>query len=232
MEIDLLQLPVEVMLVLDAQELYRFYHANDDEVRALRGVSLAIEAGEMVALVGPSGSGKTTLLMCLAGLDEPDGGIVKVMGSAMTRRPECEKTRLRLKHLGVLRQKDNLFQHLTVLENVLLAQSLCDMPDLGEAAMILSHLGMTARTVSLPAQLSGGEQARAGIAVALICQPEILLLDEPTGETDADSEAAILSLLTDFRRGGGSIIVATHNQAVARAATRTLAMQDGKILDG
>lgn len=220
------------MPLLDARELYRFYHAGDEEVKALRGVSLAIEPGEMIALVGPSGSGKSTLLTCLAGLDEPDGGMVRVMDSAMTRRPESEKTKLRAKHLGVMRQKDNLFPHLTVLENVLLAGALADWEDRTEAADVLDRTGMAARKSSLPAQLSGGEQARAGLAVAMACRPRILLLDEPTGETDAVTEDAILAVLSQFRKSGGAVIVATHNPAVARLATRTLAMLDGKFLDG
>jgi putative ABC transport system ATP-binding protein len=220
------------MPLLDATELYRFYHAGDEEVRALRGVSLAIEPGEMVALVGPSGSGKSTLLTCLAGLDEPDGGTVKVMDCVMTRRPESEKTKLRAKHLGIMRQKDNLFPHLTVLENVLMARMLADGGDPTEAVGVLDRIGMTARKSSLPAQLSGGEQARAGLAVAMACRPLILLLDEPTGETDAITEDAILGVLSEFRKGGGAVIVATHNPAIARLATRTLAMLDGKFLDG
>jgi putative ABC transport system ATP-binding protein len=220
------------MPLLDARELYRFYHAGEEEVQALRGVSLAIEPGEMVALVGPSGSGKSTLLMCLAGLDEPDGGMVKVMDCIMTRRPESEKTKLRAKHLGIMRQKDNLFPHLTVLENVRIARRLANDEDQTEGVDVLDRIGMTARKSSLPAQLSGGEQARAGLAVAMACHPPVLLLDEPTGETDAVAEDAILAVLSEFRKSGGAVIVATHNPAIARVATRTLAMLDGKILDG
>ncbi|MBB4245634.1 MULTISPECIES: ATP-binding cassette domain-containing protein, partial [Rhizobium] len=102
------------MSVLEAAELYRFYHAGDDEVVALRGVALALDAGEFTALRGPSGSGKSTLLACLAGLDEPDGGVVSVLGERMTRRPEPERARLRARHFGMLMQSGNLFDHLTV----------------------------------------------------------------------------------------------------------------------
>jgi putative ABC transport system ATP-binding protein len=154
------------------------------------------------------------------------------MDCIMTRRPESEKTKLRAKHLGIMRQKDNLFPHLTVLENVLMARMLADRGDPTEAVDVLDRIGMTARKSSLPAQLSGGEQARAGLAVAMACRPLILLLDEPTGETDAITEDAILGVLSEFRKGGGAVIVATHNPAIARLATRTLAMLDGKFLDG
>ncbi|MER3462809.1 MAG: ABC transporter ATP-binding protein, partial [Armatimonadota bacterium] len=106
------------MSTLEATDLYRFYHVGDEETRALRGVSLRIEPGELVAVVGTSGSGKSTLLACLAGLDEPDGGFVDLLGQRLTRRPEEERARLRARHVGVLMQSDNLFEHLSILGNV------------------------------------------------------------------------------------------------------------------
>jgi putative ABC transport system ATP-binding protein len=232
MEAHLIELQVEVMQLLDARELYRFFHAGDEEVMALRGVSFAIGEGEMIALVGPSGSGKSTLLMCLAGLDEPDGGTVWLKGHILSRRPEMEKTRLRAKYLGLMRQRDNLFPHLTVLENVQIARVLAGDREGTDKTDVLDRMGMGARQSALPAQLSGGEQARAGIAVAMACRPQILLLDEPTGETDADTEKTILSLLADFRKDGGAVVVATHNHLVGRMATRAATMEDGRIVDG
>ena len=220
------------MKTLEAKELYRFFHAGDEEVKALRGIDLTLNAGEMIALVGPSGSGKSTLLMCLAGLDEPDGGKVLVCAEPMTRRPEIEKTRLRSKYFGLMLQKENLFAHLTVSENVRAAQALNGTHDDAAATSILERIGLDKRLNALPAQLSGGEKARAGLAVALSRKPIILLLDEPTGEVDAETEGQILAVLDDHRRGGGSIIVATHNLAVGRVATRTLAMKDGRISNG
>src|SRR6478609_2478575 len=108
------------MPALEATALYRFFHAGDDEVVALRGVGLTLDAGELAALRGPSGSGKSTLLACLAGLDEPDGGVVSVLGERMTRRSEPERARLRARHVGMLMQSGNLFDHLTVRANVCL----------------------------------------------------------------------------------------------------------------
>lgn len=216
------------MQLLAASELYRFFHMGGDEVMALRGVSISVGEGEMVALVGPSGSGKSTLLMCLAGLDEPDGGIVWIRGERLTRRPEAEKTRLRAKYLGIMRQKDNLFPHLSVEENLVLAGSRMK----GDPDDVLGRLGIKARKSFLPGKLSGGEQARASVAVALARHPQILLLDEPTGETDAATEKQILSLLGDFRKGGGAVVVATHNTAVGHFATRVLMMKDGQVTDG
>ena len=220
------------MPVLKAEELYRFYHSGDEEVKALRGVHLTLHEGEMIALVGPSGSGKSTLLHCLAGLDEPDGGMVHVMDHVMSRRSEAEKLQLRSRYMGIMRQKDNLFPHLTVAENVALVQSLSGAADASKTEAIYAQIGIASRKSSLPSQLSGGERARAGLAVAMACQPKILLLDEPTGEVDAETETAILALLAEYRQGGGAVVVATHNPAVARLATQTLSMKDGKVLDG
>lgn len=219
------------MALIEAEELYRFYHRGDDEVKALRGAHLTLEAGEIVALVGPSGSGKSTLLHCLAGLDEPDGGTVRVKDRVMTRRPEREKSQLRSEAMGVMRQKDNLFAHLTVFENAMLAQQLAGRNHAAWVTEIFRQAGLADRTSSLPPQLSGGERARAGLAVAMASKPKILLLDEPTGEVDEKTEEAILQLLAAYRDEGGGIVVATHNPAIAHLATKTLTMKDGKIFN-
>lgn len=218
------------MNVLVAHELYRFFHTGDEEVRALRGVDFAVSAGEIVALMGPSGSGKSTLLMCLAGLDEPDGGHVEIEAERMTRRSEIEKTKLRSKYFGLMLQKENLFSHLTVLENMKLAQSLVSGFDREKATTILSRVGLAERLSGIPAQLSGGEKARASLAVAMSNNPPILLLDEPTGEVDEATEQKILDELDNHARQGGAIVIATHNYAVAGRATRIVKMKDGKIV--
>ncbi len=219
------------MHLLEAEELYRFFHKGEEEVKALRGVNFTLGAGEMVALMGPSGSGKSTLLACLAGIDEPDGGSVKAMTVSMTRKPELEKTRLRAAYFGTLLQKNNLVGHLTILENICLAQSILRQPDVSRAQEILKRVGLGQRSESWPAELSGGERARAGLAIALANSPPILLLDEPTGEVDAATEENILSVLQELARQGTGLVIATHNPAVAKAAQRTIRMRDGKILD-
>jgi putative ABC transport system ATP-binding protein len=220
------------MPVLEASELYRFFRAGDEEIKALRGVDFALQPGVLVALLGPSGSGKSTLLMCLAGIDEPDGGKVSVMNKPMTRRPEAEKSRLRAKYLGVMRQKNNLLSHLTVAENIAFAQAAAHQESAPRAAHIMHEIGIDKRAAFLPGHLSGGERARAGVAVALASEPKILLLDEPTGEVDARTEEAILRLLVDYCAHGGAAVAATHSSAVARAAGRICTMKDGKISDG
>ena len=219
------------MALLEARELYRFYHSGDEEVKALRGVDVRIEPGEMVAFIGPSGSGKSTLLMCLAGLDEPDGGEVLVIGERMTRREEKFKTELRSRAMGIMLQTNNLFAHLNVTQNVNLAQSVFGDSDKDWVKAIVERLGIAARAYALPAELSGGERARAALAVALARKPKILVLDEPTGEVDANAEAVILNVLHEHCTKGGAVVVATHNEAVAKKASRVLPIKDGKFVD-
>lgn len=219
------------MHLLEARELYRFFHSGDEEVKALRGMDVVLDEGEMIALVGPSGSGKSTLLMCLAGLDEPDGGEVLIAGERMTRRDETFKTRLRSRTMGVMLQSNNLFAHLTIAQNVRLAQEVDGQVDARWAGAIMERIGLASRANALPSQLSGGERARAALTVALARKPKLLILDEPTGEVDAGTEASILQVLEEHRHGGGSIVVATHNTAVASNAGRVLPMKDGRLAD-
>jgi putative ABC transport system ATP-binding protein len=217
--------------VLEARELYRFYHAGPEETLALRGVSVAVRAGEIVAVVGPSGSGKSTLLACLAGLDEPDGGTVTVAGEVMTRRSETERAGLRARRIGMLFQSANLLEAFTVDGNVALAQRLAGNPDSTGRAALLAGLGLAARSGAYPAELSGGEAARAGLAVALANDPPVILADEPTGEVDGAAEASVLSLLRARADAGAAIVVVTHSPVVAAAADRTVALFDGRVVD-
>jgi putative ABC transport system ATP-binding protein len=163
--------------ILEARSLYRFFHAGDDETLALQGVTLAVERGELVAVTGPSGSGKSTLLSCLAGLDEPDGGTVTVDGERLSRRPEDERARRRAQSIGMLFQQENLVGHLSVDGNVALAQSLAGEVDTGRRRALLEDCGIARRAGARPGQLSGGELARAGLAVALANDPAVLLAD-------------------------------------------------------
>jgi len=221
-----------VAACLEAHDLYRFYHASEDETLALRGVSLSLFPGETVAIVGPSGSGKSTLINCLAGLDEPDAGWVGVMGKRMTRRPEADRAALRARHVGILVQSGNLLDHLCVADNLKLAICLAGgRKRRVDVAAALSAVGLAARAHALPARLSGGELARAGLALALINEPAVLLADEPTGEVDAANEAHLLELLGDRARNGGANLIVTHSQAVAAAADRVLRLVDGRLAD-
>jgi putative ABC transport system ATP-binding protein len=217
------------MARLCAAELYRFFHNGDAETVALRGVSLTLEVGEFVALVGPSGSGKSTLLACLAGLDNPDGGTVLIDGERLSRRPESATAAIRARSIGMLMQSGNLLEHLTVEENVRLQSRLAKVPQSPAEADLLSELGISERRYALPSQLSGGEAARAGLAVALAAGPKILICDEPTAEVDLATEQAILAILHARQRVGVAVIVATHSSVLASAADRIIHIVDGRL---
>lgn len=219
------------MRALEAFEVYRFYHAGEAETLALRGVSLKLDAGELVAVMGPSGSGKSTLLACLAGLDEPDGGHVELMGQRLTRRPEALRAQLRARHIGIVLQSGNLFDHLTLEGNVRLQMLLAHKPDELRLEQLLGMVGLRERRHARSSQLSGGESARAGLAVALAAMPDILLADEPTAEVDAETEQHILAILEDRRNQGAAILVATHSAALTRRADRILQIEDGRLVD-
>lgn len=216
--------------VIEAVELYRFFHAGDSETLALRGVSLRVDGGEMVALLGPSGSGKSTLMNCLAGLDEPDGGHVDLLGQRLTRRPEAVRSRLRGSAIGILLQSRNLLPSLDVAGNIELAMRVAGKSDRARVGRLLANLGLAGREGARPAQLSGGEMARAGLAVALCAAPRLLLADEPTGEVDAGTEQQVFEVLDAQRRSGTAIVIATHSEALAAHADRRIRMRDGRIV--
>jgi putative ABC transport system ATP-binding protein len=221
---------VGVSAVLKASSLYRFFHAGDDETLALQGISLSLEAGELVAVTGPSGSGKSTLLSCLAGLDEPDGGSVEVAGERLSRRTEEERARLRSQHIGVLYQQSNLVGQLSVLDNVALAQRLGGSAGGGAwRSELLGLCGIANRAGARPAQLSGGELARAGLAVALAVDPEIVLADEPTGELDEDTAERVVDLLKSRAERGAAVLLVTHSPDVAGRCDREIRMRDGRV---
>ncbi len=213
--------------VLEARDLYRFFHAGEEEVLALRGVCVSARAGELVAVTGPSGSGKSTLLACLAGLEDPDGGTVHVAGRRMSRVSEAVRSRLRADHIGVLLQSSNLIEHLSVSDNVAVVRSLgSDRPAPRD---LLEQLGLAARSGALPGKLSGGEAARAGLAVALANAPEVLLADEPTGELDSATETDVVALLRAQADTGVAVLVVTHSPELAAAADRVVSLADGRV---
>ena len=214
---------------LEARSLYRFYRAGDEETLALQGVSLRLEAGEFVAVAGPSGSGKSTLLACLAGMDNPDGGSVRIAGQRISHRPEPERARIRARHIGMLFQNANLLDHLTVAQNLSLVRSLAGRAHRADRPDLLSLLGLSERAAAYPGQLSGGELARAGLAIALANRPAALLADEPTGELDSVTESRVLDLLSVAAAGGTAILVASHSPAVAAAAARVIRLDDGRV---
>lgn len=216
--------------IVEARELYRFYHIGDDETLALRGVSMEVNAGEMVAVVGPSGSGKSTLVNCIAGLDEPDGGFVFVNGQRISRRNEQTRADLRSKFIGILLQSGNLFDHLTVEQNVKLKMGFAGQHDPSRVTEVLTLVGINERRHAYPSHLSGGEAARAGLAIALAPRPPLLIADEPTGEVDVATEQRVMSLLDDHRKSGGASLIVTHSDVVASKADRVVRLEDGKVV--
>ena len=214
---------------LVARDLYRFYHAESDETLALRGVSMTVDAGEIVAVTGPSGAGKSTLLACLAGLDEPDGGVVSVGDEVLSRRPEPTRAAIRARNIGVLFQSANLLAQLTVAENVKFAQRLARGHSAVDVLELLGDLGIAERAGARPAELSGGELARAGLAVALANDPKVLLADEPTGELDHANAVQLIALLRARARAGTAAVVVTHSESLAAEADRVIALLDGEI---
>jgi putative ABC transport system ATP-binding protein len=215
--------------VLDGRGLHRFFRRGDEEVAALLDVSVRVRPGEIVAVEGPSGSGKSTLLNLLAGLDSPDGGSVTVAGERMSHASAPAQARLRGRHVGVLTQQSGLIEHLDVIGNVRLASRFRQHRSTdAELGHLLSSVGLGARAHSRPSTLSGGETARANLAVALAGDPLVLLADEPTAEVSSAEESALLHLLTALRPRTGATVLVTHSARVADAADRVVRLRDGR----
>ncbi len=211
------------------EDLVRRY---SPEVTALAGISLAFAAGSTTAIVGPSGSGKSTLLGLIAGLDRPDGGRVLIEGRDLAVLSERERSKLRAQRLGFVFQSYRLMPTLTALENVALAAELAgfDQPD-ERARTWLARVGLAERVGHLPALLSGGEQQRVAVARALVAGPALILADEPTGNLDSKTGAAITDLLLELTRDGNTtLIIVTHDEALAGRMARIVRLADGRVV--
>lgn len=217
--------------LVHVDDVFKIYRAADEETVALRGASLRVAPGEFIALLGRSGSGKSTLLHLIAGLDTPSAGRVYINGVDIGRLEEGERARIREETIGMVLQRDNLIPYLTALENVALPLQLAGRVDARQrAAEILTRVGLAHRAGHRAAQLSGGEQQRVSIAVALAPEPQILLGDEVTGELDSETASGILDLLADLqRRERMALLVVTHDAAVAGRAERVVRMRDGVV---
>jgi putative ABC transport system ATP-binding protein len=220
------------------RKTYRFSRHNT--LDALCGVDVAIDPGEMVAIVGPSGSGKSTLMHILGLLHAPDGDRgpapqLHFEGTDVTRLSDGERTRIRARRMGFVFQSFNLVPTLTALENVMLAADYAgsDRKTARRGATeALSWVGLEARAGHRPMELSGGEQQRVAIARALVNEPVLLLADEPTGNLDSARSAEVMALLRRFNRERQqTTVIVTHDPRVARCTDRTIHMQDGLIAD-
>ena len=218
---------------LETNNLKKYYGSGDNLVKALDGVSIQIEEGELTAIVGCSGSGKSTLLHMLGGLDYPTGGTVTVAGKEIFRLNETELTIFRRRKIGFVFQSYNLVPILSVYENVVLPLELDGKkPDEKFIQAVLQTLGIADKADRLPGQLSGGQQQRVAIARALASRPSIVLADEPTGNLDSRSTQEVLGLLKlSGERFHQTIVMITHNEALAQLCDRVLHVEDGKIVD-
>ncbi len=208
----------------------KIYGTGDTIVRALDSINVEFPRAEYTAIMGPSGSGKSTLLACLAGLDEPDGGSVSIDGTRISRRPEEERASIRGARIGMLFQQANLVGHLSIADNVALAQRMGGGSRAGDwRDELLQNCGIEHRATARPAQLSGGELARAGLAVALANDPPVILADEPTGELDSVTAARVLDLLRARAAAGAGVLIVTHSPEVAASADREVRLLDGRV---
>ncbi len=208
-------------------------YAREIHGYALGPIDLGVETGEYVAIVGKSGSGKTTLLNLIAGLDSPTRGDVHVDGQDIPRLSENVRARWRRSSIGVVFQFYQLLPTISVLDNLLLTMSLAARPIKGSrkdrAMALLASVGIEAQAHRLPPTLSGGQQQRAAIARALVNEPALLLMDEPTGSIDSEATAGILDLMDEFHRAGRTLVVITHDDDVAARAARRITLHDGQI---
>jgi putative ABC transport system ATP-binding protein len=218
--------------VAEVVDVFKVYREGDTETVALRGASLSLRAGEFVTLLGPSGSGKSTLLSIMAGLTLPTAGRVMIGGRDLSRLNETERAAVRAEKIGLVFQRDNLISFLTTEENVELAlrAPVGRRRSAGRARELLDALGLDSRRRHRPHQLSGGEAQRAGIAVALANEPDLILGDEITGELDSETSAQVMELLLRLRRENGlTLLVVTHNPVLAAGADRGVVISDGLI---
>jgi putative ABC transport system ATP-binding protein len=218
--------------LLDVEDLTKTYR-GEPPVEALRGVNLTIGPGELVGIVGPSGSGKTTLLQLMGTLDRPTGGRVRLTGLDTARMADEDVAFLRATRIGFIFQQFFLAEHATVLDNVadgLLYAGIPLKERRRRALDALELVGLAERPHARPTQLSGGQRQRVAIARALVGQPAIVLADEPTGNLDQTTGQSILALIDQLHRSGSTIVVITHDDAIARRMPREVELLDGRVV--
>ena len=220
--------------IYHAQDVTRTYRQKGRTVKALTGVDLTINPGEFVTIQGPTGGGKSTLLQLLGALDKPSTGSLKLGDIELASASARELTRIRAEEIGFVFQGFNLIPTLTAAENVNMAlepTSLSRAERLTRVAQALAHVGLDDRGDHLPTELSGGQQQRVAIARAIVKRPRVLLADEPTGNLDESMRDEILALLEGLCAEGITMVVVTHDSAVARRATRRLRLAKGTVQD-
>lgn len=211
------------------KEVIKIKHLNKNfgEVKALQDINLSVPQGQWLAIMGPSGSGKSTLLNILSLMDEQSSGEYLLDGVSVKMLSEEDKIKIRREKIGLIFQQFHLIPYLNALENVMLAQYYHSSVDEEDAKTVLEKVGLSHRLKHLPSELSGGEQQRLCIARALINNPELLLADEPTGNLDEANEQIVLELLRTLKNEGKTIILITHNEALAKQADTMLILKHG-----
>jgi putative ABC transport system ATP-binding protein len=221
--------------IIEARDVVKTYDTGDVQVQALRGVSLTVPRGEMVAIMGPSGCGKTTLLNCLSGLDTIDGGQILIAGTDINTLSDNAKTTYRARNMGFVFQFYNLLPVLSAVENVelpLVVSGTRGKEARERALEALALVGLAERAYHRPAQLSGGERQRTTLARALVNDPAIVWADEPTGDLDSQTADEVMDLMERLNREKGlTFVIVTHDIGVGRRADRIVRMLDGQIVE-
>ncbi len=216
--------------MIELKDVRRTYRKGSEEIHALAGVSLRIEPGEFVAVTGPSGSGKSTLMHIIGLLDRPDGGSYTLEGRAVDAMHADELARLRNEKIGFVFQAFHLLPRTTARENVelpLIYSSRADVDGLADRA--LAAVGLSDRSNHEPGELSGGQQQRVAVARALVNEPDIILADEPTGNLDSRAGLELIAIFQNLHRAGRTIVLITHDAALAQHAQRVIRLVDGRI---
>ena len=220
-------------VLIKLQDVYKIYQTGETSVHALDGVSLEIRRGEFAAIVGASGSGKSTCMNIIGCLDKPTSGRYHLAGADVLSMDDNAKAKLRNKTLGFIFQQYNLIPKLNLCENVELAMLYAGMPA-GErhkrSLKLLEQVGLADKAQNVPNQLSGGQQQRVAIARALAGEPAVILADEPTGALDSQTGREILAYLKQLNIEGRTVVLITHDNAIARQAQRIIRLEDGKIV--
>jgi len=218
--------------LIELESITRIYRMGDTEVRALDGVSLAVEAGDFVAIMGASGSGKSTLMNLIGCLDRPTAGRYLLAGIEVSRLDRDALAEIRNRTLGFVFQSFNLLPRTSALENVELPLVYAGVPGperRRRAAEALRRVGLEGRLGHHPSQLSGGQQQRVAIARALVGEPRLILADEPTGNLDSRTSAEVMTLLQGLSDSGLTVVLVTHEPEIAACAARVIRMQDGRV---